>query len=77
MASGRAKKISVTVDEGVLRDVSTSARKAKRTLSAYITEALARDLRTQRLKALVEEFEHEHGAITERELAKVRASWRG
>jgi len=76
MSASRAKKISVTVDEHVLRDVSASARRAKRTLSAYITEALARDQRAQRLNDLIAEHERKNGEITERELAKVRAAWR-
>lgn len=75
--STRAKKISLTVDEWVLRDVAKDAERSGRTLSAHITEALARDVRRRRLHNLIEEYEAEHGSIGEDELAKVRAEWRG
>jgi hypothetical protein len=73
----RAKKISLTVDERVLRDVAKDAERSGRTLSAHITEALARDVRRRRLHALVEEYEAAHGTIGENELAKIRAEWGG
>jgi hypothetical protein len=71
----RAKKISITVDERILRAVERDARRAGRTLSSHITEALSRDLRQQRLAAIVEHYEAEHGTITDEELAAVRARW--
>ncbi len=76
VAVPRARKISVTVDENVLAEVEEDARRAHRTLSAYITEALARDLRRRRLDALIQDYETEHGEISDDELARVRAQWR-
>ena len=73
----RAKKISLTVDERVLREVESDARRSGRTLSAHVTDALARDLRRRRLQALLEEYEAERGQITDEELAEVRSEWRG
>jgi hypothetical protein len=72
----RAKKISLTVDERVLRDVENDAKRSGRTLSAHVTDALARDLRRRRLQALLEEYEAERGHITDDELADVRRAWR-
>jgi hypothetical protein len=72
----RAKKISLTVDESVLREVESDARRSGRTLSAHITDALARDLRRRRLQALLEEYESEHGPITGKELDGIRNAWR-
>ena len=72
----RAKKISLTVDERVLREVESDAQRSGRTLSAHITDALARDLRRRRLQTLLEEYEAEHGRITGEELAKIRSAWR-
>lgn len=72
----RAKKISLTVDERVLREVESDARRAGRTLSAHITDALARDLRRRRLQTLLEEYEAEHGRITDEELVEIRSAWR-
>lgn len=73
----RAKKISITVDEGVLAAVQKHARQRGQTLSAHITEALERDLRRVRLAELVAAEEAEHGAVTDDELAAVRPRWRG
>jgi hypothetical protein len=71
----RAKKISITVDERILRDVERDARRRGRTLSSHITEALSRDLRQRRLAELIEQYEAEHGIITDEELATARAKW--
>jgi len=69
---GRAKKVSLTVDEGVLRAME---KEAKRSLSAEVTEALARELRRRRLQGLVAEYEQEKGAISAKELAAIQAEW--
>ncbi len=76
-AGSRARKISVTVDERVLREVKELIRASGNTLSAHITEALARDLRRRHLAQLIEEFETAHGVITQDELARVREQWQG
>jgi len=72
---GRAKKVSLTVDAGVLIAMEREARKSKRTLSAEVTEALARELRRRRLQELVASYEREKGAITPKELAAIQAEW--
>jgi hypothetical protein len=72
---GRAKKVSLTVDAGVLTAMEREAKKSKRTLSAEVTEALARELRRRRLQELVASFEREKGAITAKELAAIQAEW--
>jgi hypothetical protein len=71
----RAKKVSLTVDEGVLSAMEREAKKAKRTLSAEVTEALARELRRRRLQELVASYEQEKGVITAKELAAIQAEW--
>ena len=67
--------MSLTVDEGVLSAMQREARKAKRTLSAEVTEALARELRRRRLQELVASYEQEKGTITAKELAAIQAEW--
>jgi hypothetical protein len=74
-ARSRAKKVSLTVDERVLSAMEREAKKAKRTLSAEVTEALARELRRRRLQELVASYEREKGAITAKELAAMQAEW--
>ena len=71
----RAKKVSLTVDEGVLRAMEQEAKRSKRTLSAEVTEALARELRRRRLQGLVAEYEREKGTISAKELAAIQAEW--
>jgi hypothetical protein len=72
---GRAKKVSLTVDEGVLRAMEREAKRSKRTLSAEVTVALARELRRRRLQRLVAEYEQERGTISAKELAAIQAEW--
>jgi post-segregation antitoxin (ccd killing protein) len=74
--AGHAAKISVTVDADVLKEVRRLIRKTGLSLSAHITEALERDLRQRRLQQIIEAYEAEDGAISEDELAEVRAAWR-
>ena len=72
-SGGRAKKVSLTVDEGVLHALQKDAKRSGRTLSADVTEALARELRRRRLQRLIAEYEAEHGSITMEELASIQA----
>lgn len=73
---GRAMKVSLTVDEAVLRALQKEAKRSGRTLSAEVTEALARELRRRQLQKLIAEHEAEHGEITAEELAAVQDQWR-
>jgi post-segregation antitoxin (ccd killing protein) len=72
----RTAKVSVTIDDAVLRELRKLARRRGATLSAHVSETLAEDLRRRKLAKLIEEYEAEHGEITESELARVRASMR-
>jgi len=71
----RAKKISITVDEAVVRAMEQEAERSGRTLSAEVSDALARELRRRRLEELIADYEAEHGTITPRELASIQAEW--
>jgi hypothetical protein len=72
----RAAKISITVDDAVLREVRKVARRRGQTLSAHVNQTLQDDLRRRKLAALIEAYEAEHGEITEAELARARAARR-
>lgn len=72
---GRAKKVSITVDEAVLRAIESEAKRSGRTLSAEVTEALSRELRRRRLQELVAEYEAKHGVISAKELTSIEAQW--
>ena len=71
----RAKKVSLTVDEGVLEAMEREAKRSKRTLSAEVTEALARELRRRRLQELIAEYERDKGAFSAKELAAIQMEW--
>ena len=73
----RVKKISITVDEAVVRAMEQEAERSGRTLSAEVSDALARELRRRRLQELIADYEAEHGTITPRELASIQAEWQG
>ena len=75
-AKGRTKKVSLTVDEGVLLALQKEAKRSGRTLSAEVSYALDRELRRRRLQDLMAEYENEHGTITADELAAIQAEWR-
>ena len=55
--------------------MAREAKKSKRTLSAEVTQALARELRRRRLQELVSSYEREKGPITAKELAAIQAEW--
>jgi hypothetical protein len=50
------------------------AKKSKRTLSAAVTEALARELRRRRLSELIASYGAEKGVITAKELAAIQGA---
>jgi hypothetical protein len=70
----RSAKVSITVDDAVLREVRKLVGRRGGTLSGYINETLAEDLRRRKLAAPIEAYEAEHGIIKAVELAAVRAS---
>jgi len=74
MRGKRTRQVSVTIDAAVLAEVERRLRSEKTTLSAYVSEALAEQIRRQNLRAALEAFERRHGAITPEELASARAT---
>jgi hypothetical protein len=75
VVKGRTKKVSLTVDEGVLLALQEEAKRSGRTLSAEVSHALDRELRRRRLQDILVEYENEHGTITADELAAIQAEW--
>jgi hypothetical protein len=73
MARARTRKISVTVDADVLDSVKKRLRASNKSLSAYVSDALAEEVQRQRWGELVLEFEREHGAFTAAERKGARS----
>ena len=67
-------KVSLSIEEDVLAEARSRA--GRRELSAYVNEALARQLQHDRLGELLDEMENESGPIPSELLEEARALWR-
>jgi methanogenic corrinoid protein MtbC1 len=67
------RKVTVTLDEELVRDLGVAAREAGIPLSRLIASAAKREMRLRIGQAVVAEWEAEHGAFTPEELAAARA----
>ena len=68
-------KVSLSIEEGVLAEARSRA--GRRELSAYVNEALLRQLQHDRLGELLAEMESESGPIPEELMEEARKLWRG
>jgi hypothetical protein len=71
--SASTEKLSATVPRGLAAQIRERAGRGN--VSAYVTQALLRQLERDRLGDLVAELEQEHGPITDEEKAAARAEW--
>lgn len=69
----RTDKMSVTIPSDLAAELR--ARAGQGNVSAYVTEALIRQLEHDRLGDLVTELAEIHGPVTDDELAAARAEW--
>ncbi len=67
------EKVSITLDEELLRAVRE--RVGGRGLSAYVNEALRRDLQHDRIRDFLAAMEEEQGPIPEEVMEEVRREW--
>jgi hypothetical protein len=71
-----ATKLAISFEGSLAAQVHRAAKlEARGNVSAWLAEAARRHLRQQALKQAIESYEAEHGVITDRELAEVRALW--
>ena len=68
-------KVSLSIEEGVLAEARERA--GRRELSAYVNEALQRQLQHDRLGELLAEMETESGPIPPELLEEARELWQG
>lgn len=68
-------KVSLSIEEGVLAEARSRA--GHRELSAYVNDALVRQLQHDRIGELLDELEKESGPIPSELLEEARALWRG
>jgi hypothetical protein len=66
----RVDKMSISFDVRLGDDVRHAAEKAGKPLSTWLAEAAATKLRAEALADFLDDWEAEHGAFTEEELAE-------
>lgn len=64
-----AKKFSASLDDALLADVRAEAEAEGLTLSAWLSAAASDRLRLKRLRRVLDDWEAEHGSISDAELA--------
>ena len=68
------RKVTITIDEAVLATLRSLAEQAGLPLSTYVTRAAEHHARIQDGLAAMREWEQEHGAFTEDEIAEADAA---
>ena len=68
-------KVSISLDDDVLAEARRRA--GRRELSAFINEALRRQLQHDRIREFLDEMEAKHGPIPEELREEARKIWRG
>jgi post-segregation antitoxin (ccd killing protein) len=66
-------KLSVTIPTDLAEELRSRAGRGN--VSAYVTQALVRQLEHDRLGDLLGELAEVHGPVTDEELARARAEW--
>lgn len=69
------EKFAVSFDPRLAAEVRAHAEAEGESLSGWLADAAARKLRRVAARAVLADYEAEHGEITEEELAKVRSQW--
>lgn len=63
------KRFSISFDADLATVVQRRADESSEAVSAWLAEAARRRVRQDEMLGAIQDFEHEHGAITERELS--------
>ncbi len=65
-------KMSISMDAELAERIRAAAEAEGRSVSAWISEVLAKRLRRDNLRMMLDEYEAEHGAFTDEEMAQAR-----
>jgi predicted transcriptional regulator len=71
------EKLSLSFEPDLAHRTREAAEATGRSLSAFVAEAVEQRLKLEAGRRLLDEWEHEQGAITDQERAKVRSRWPG
>ncbi|MCY4615855.1 MAG: hypothetical protein OXC71_05635 [Chloroflexi bacterium] len=66
------EKMSISFDAGLGVAVRDAAQRNEQGLSAWLAEAARAKLRAEALRAFLDDWEREHGPLTEEELRRAR-----
>jgi predicted transcriptional regulator len=69
------EKLSLSFEPHLAQRTREAAEATGRSLSAFVAEAVEQRLKREAGRRLLEEWETEHGAISEQERARVRSRW--
>ncbi|MGW5231464.1 hypothetical protein ACWEQU_04000 [Streptomyces nodosus] len=67
------KKVTITLDEALVEALAGAAEEEGIPLSRLVAGAAERELRLRAGRAVIQEWQAEHGAFTPKELATARA----
>ena len=66
------ERITISLESGLAAELREAVEEDGTNVSAWVADALQRSLNTRGLHAVIREWEAEHGAFTEEELAAAR-----
>ena len=71
------EKLSVAVEPALARRMRAAADATGQSVSAFVAEAVEHRLKLEAGRQLLDEWEAEHGAVSELERERVRSRWPG
>jgi hypothetical protein len=69
------EKMSLSIPKALARQARREAKAEGISVSAWVARAIEKQTKLAGMKKLLEEYEAEHGVITEEELEAVRKLW--
>jgi hypothetical protein len=69
----KVEKLSISMPPELGDDIRSAAERAGMSVSAWLAEAAATELRRQAVREFLADWQAKHGAITPAELARARA----
>lgn len=69
------EKMSLSFPERIAKVIRRESRRSRMSASAWVAQAVEREGKVSEARRLLQEFEKEHGEITEEELARLRKVW--
>jgi predicted transcriptional regulator len=70
------KKLSLSFEPELAQRTREAAAASGRSVSAFVADAVEHQLKLDAGRRLLEEWEAEHGPISDQELERVRQRWR-